>query len=140
MLELTADGKKVRLGQVEAHEPAQEPETNDSTTDVGPPPVRETFYELGVLKDRYPGEKRVALVGLTYHLLGRSAFCCKVPSICAKMYEKGYAIYIEKNAGAEAGFSDAAYEAVGCVVLPDSSGVCAKAKVGGRDHAVVKSL
>ncbi|KAF4754402.1 hypothetical protein FOZ62_028105, partial [Perkinsus olseni] len=114
LLELTAEGKKDVVEEVGAPEPAQEPDTTDATTGVEAAVVaRETFYKLGVLKDRYPGEKRVALV----------------PSICGKLYEKGYAIYVETNAGLGAGFSDEAYKAVGCEVLPDSGSLCAKAQM-----------
>ncbi|KAF4721213.1 hypothetical protein FOZ63_002640, partial [Perkinsus olseni] len=114
LLELTAEGKKDVVEEVGAPEPAQEPDTTDATTGVEAAVVaRETFYKLGVLKDRYPGEKRVALV----------------PSICGKLYEKGYAIYVETNAGLGAGFSDEAYKAVGCEVLPDSDSLCAKAQM-----------
>ncbi|KAF4716166.1 hypothetical protein FOZ62_023293 [Perkinsus olseni] len=102
LLELTAEGKKDVVEEVGAPEPAQEPDTIDATTGVEAALVaRETFYKLGVLKDRYPGEKRVALV----------------PSICGKLYEKGYAIHVEANAGIGAGFSDEAYKAVGCEMV-----------------------
>ncbi|KAF4727967.1 hypothetical protein FOZ63_011923 [Perkinsus olseni] len=95
-------GKKDVVEEVGAPEPAQEPDTIDATTGVEAALVaRETFYKLGVLKDRYPGEKRVALV----------------PSICGKLYEKGYAIHVEANAGIGAGFSDEAYKAVGCEMV-----------------------
>ncbi|KAF4673944.1 hypothetical protein FOL46_006137 [Perkinsus olseni] len=113
LLELTAEGKKDVVEEVGAPEPAQEPDTTDATTGVEALVARETYYKLGVLKDRYPGEKRVALV----------------PSICGKLYEKGYAIYVETNAGLGAGFSDEAYKAVGCEVLPDSGSLCAKAQM-----------
>lgn len=43
-----------------------------------------------------------------------------VPSVAEKFIKQGYNIIVETGAGAKSGFTDAAFEAVGCRVLPRS--------------------
>jgi NAD(P) transhydrogenase subunit alpha len=52
---------------------------------------------ISVLKETAPGERRVALV----------------PENVARLVKQGHAVRVERGAGAEAGFPDAAYEAAG---------------------------
>jgi NAD(P) transhydrogenase len=57
--------------------------------------------KLGVLKEQ-TGEKRVSMV----------------PSVAEKLLKQGYTMQVEEGAGIASGFSDAAYKAVGCTVVP----------------------
>jgi hypothetical protein len=41
-----------------------------------------------------------------------------VPAVAQKFIKDGYTMNVEAGAGAKAGFSDKAYEAAGCIVLP----------------------
>ena len=56
---------------------------------------------VGVVKETFPGERRVALV----------------PDIVPPLKKKGFEVVIESGAGARAGFSDSAYEAKGAQIL-----------------------
>lgn len=58
----------------------------------------------GVLKETYPGERRVALVPGTVHALQK----------------KGFVVHVESGAGFEAGFTDAMYEQEGAVMCSRS--------------------
>jgi NAD(P) transhydrogenase subunit alpha len=60
---------------------------------------------IGVPKETAAGERRVALV----------------PESCKKLLQAGYEIAIESQAGADAGFADAAYRDVGVSVESDRS-------------------
>ncbi|MCX7604202.1 MAG: Re/Si-specific NAD(P)(+) transhydrogenase subunit alpha [Bryobacteraceae bacterium] len=57
---------------------------------------------VGVLKETWPGERRVALV----------------PQAAAQLVQKGLAVAVEAGAGAAAGFRDEEYEAKGARVAP----------------------
>jgi len=52
-----------------------------------------------------------------------------VPSIAEKFVKNGYGMHVESGAGALSGFSDAAYEAVGCKVLPSREAAIQDAKL-----------
>ncbi len=54
----------------------------------------------GVLKETYPGERRVAVVPATVNTLQK----------------KGFVVHVEKGAGFEAGFTDAMYENEGAII------------------------
>ncbi len=60
--------------------------------------------KIAVPKERAPGERRVALV----------------PEIVAKLVKNGHTVTVERGAGTAAGYPDAAYEAAGAVIAPDT--------------------
>jgi proton-translocating NAD(P)+ transhydrogenase subunit alpha len=62
---------------------------------------------VGVPRESYPGERRVALV----------------PSIVANLKKAGLDVVVEQNAGLEAGYPDAEYSAKGANVVPDRAEV-----------------
>ncbi|HTJ26673.1 MAG TPA: Re/Si-specific NAD(P)(+) transhydrogenase subunit alpha [Candidatus Limnocylindria bacterium] len=67
--------------------------------------------KIAVPKERASGERRVALV----------------PEIVAKFVKGGHTLAIERGAGASAGYTDAAYEAAGATIAPDSNAAYADA-------------
>src|SRR6201993_4217169 len=62
---------------------------------------------VGVPRESYPGERRVALV----------------PSVVANLKKAGLNVVVEQNAGLEAGYPDAEYTAKGAKVVPDRAEV-----------------
>ena len=60
--------------------------------------------KIAVPKERAPGERRVALV----------------PEIVAKLVKSGHVIAVERGAGTSAGYTDAAFEAAGATIAPDT--------------------
>ena len=68
---------------------------------------------VGVPKESFPGERRVALV----------------PSVLPNLAKAGLEILIEKNAGSEAGYPDAAYAEKGAKIAPDRAAVFAGADI-----------
>lgn len=68
---------------------------------------------VGVVKETFPGERRVALV----------------PDHVPPYKKKGFEVVVESGAGAEAGYLDSAYEAKGAEVLPARDAVFAKADI-----------
>lgn len=56
--------------------------------------------KLAVLKETYPGERRVALV----------------PTAIKPLKKLGFDVFIEKDAGSEAGFSDSSFEEAGATI------------------------
>jgi NAD(P) transhydrogenase subunit alpha len=62
---------------------------------------------VGVPRESYPGERRVALV----------------PSVVANLKKAGLDVVVEQNAGLEAGYPDAEYTAKGAKVVPDRAEV-----------------
>ncbi len=68
---------------------------------------------IGVPKEIYPGERRVALI----------------PAVLPKLQKAGLEIVVEAGAGVEAGYPDAEYEAKGAKILPDRGQVFATADV-----------
>jgi NAD(P) transhydrogenase subunit alpha len=60
--------------------------------------------KIAVPKERAPGERRVALV----------------PEIVAKLVKSGHSVTVERGAGTSAGYLDAAYEAAGATIAPDT--------------------
>jgi NAD(P) transhydrogenase subunit alpha len=73
---------------------------------------------VGVPKESYPGERRVALV----------------PTVIPNLVKAGFEVLVETGAGAEAGYPDALYIEKGAKVLPDRGAVFARA------HIVVQVL
>jgi H+-translocating NAD(P) transhydrogenase subunit alpha len=74
---------------------------------------REEFVIVGVPKEIYPGERRVALV----------------PAAIPNLAKAGLEVVIESHAGEEAGYPDSAYTDKGAKVLPDRAAVFASADV-----------
>ena len=68
---------------------------------------------IGVPKESYPGERRVALV----------------PLVVPNLLKAGLEVVIEKSAGVEAGYPDAFYIEKGAKILPDRAGVFANADI-----------
>jgi NAD(P) transhydrogenase subunit alpha len=66
---------------------------------------------IGVPKETYPGEKRVALV----------------PDTLASLISKGVAVLVERDAGRMAGFTDAAYREKGAKIVLSRADVFARA-------------
>jgi H+-translocating NAD(P) transhydrogenase subunit alpha len=60
--------------------------------------------KIAVPKERAAGERRVALV----------------PEIVAKLVKNGHTVTVERGAGTGAGYPDAAYEAAGATIAPDT--------------------
>ena len=68
---------------------------------------------IGVPKESYPGERRVALV----------------PAVIPNLVKAGFEIAIEKGAGVEAGYPDALYVEKGAKILPDRAAIFAAADI-----------
>jgi NAD(P) transhydrogenase subunit alpha len=68
---------------------------------------------IGVPKESYPGERRVALV----------------PLVVPNLLKAGLEVVIEKSAGVEAGYPDAFYIEKGAKILPDRAAVFANADI-----------
>ncbi|HKV06124.1 MAG TPA: Re/Si-specific NAD(P)(+) transhydrogenase subunit alpha [Candidatus Acidoferrales bacterium] len=68
---------------------------------------------VGVPKESFPGERRVALV----------------PTVIPNLAKAGLEVVIEKSAGVEAGYPDAAYTEKGGKVLPDRASVFGTADI-----------
>jgi len=62
---------------------------------------------IGVPREIFAGEKRVATT----------------PDVAAQLIKRGFEVAVESNAGKEANFSDAAYQAAGCAVVPTAEEV-----------------
>ena len=61
--------------------------------------------KIGILRERLPGERRVALV----------------PDAAAKLIAAGHQVVVERGAGSAAGFLDAAYEKAGVTLVADAA-------------------
>ncbi len=68
---------------------------------------------VGVPKESFPGERRVALV----------------PLVIPNLAKAGIEVVIEQGAGVEAGFPDAAYTEKGAKILPDRAAVFTQADI-----------
>jgi NAD(P) transhydrogenase subunit alpha len=68
---------------------------------------------IGVPKESYPGERRVALV----------------PLVVPNLLKAGLEVVIERNAGVEAGYPDALYAEKGAKILPDRAALFASADI-----------
>ena len=73
----------------------------------------EDLVIVGVPKESFPGERRVALV----------------PLVIPNLAKAGIEVAIERGAGVEAGFPDAAYTEKGAKILPDRAAVFAQADI-----------
>jgi NAD(P) transhydrogenase subunit alpha len=68
---------------------------------------------IGVPRERYPGERRVALV----------------PAVVPNLVKAGFEISIETGAGVEAGYPDAFYSEKGAKIIPDRAALFAAADI-----------
>ena len=68
---------------------------------------------VGVPKESYPGERRVALV----------------PAVIPNLTKAGFEVVVQAGAGAEAGYLDAAYTEKGAKILPDRAAVFSAADI-----------
>jgi NAD(P) transhydrogenase subunit alpha len=68
---------------------------------------------IGVPKESYPGERRVALV----------------PLVVPNLVKAGFTVAVEAGAGVEAGYPDAFYMEKGATILPDRKAVFAQADI-----------
>ena len=68
---------------------------------------------VGVPKESYPGERRVALV----------------PAVVPMLAKAGLEVVVESGAGEQAGYPDAAYVEKGAKILPDRAAVFAAADI-----------
>jgi len=68
---------------------------------------------IGVPKESYPGERRVALV----------------PMVIPNLVKAGFEVLVETGAGAEAGYPDGLYVEKGAQVLPDRRAVFGRADI-----------
>jgi NAD(P) transhydrogenase subunit alpha len=84
--------------------------------------------KIAVPRERTPGERRVALV----------------PDTVAKFVKAGLSVAVEQDAGASAGFADAAYEAAGASIAADAaaavSGAAIVVRVGRPADAELDAL
>ena len=74
---------------------------------------KEIAVIVGVPKESFPGERRVALV----------------PSVIPNLKKAGLEVVIEKGAGSEAGYPDATYADKGAKILPDRAAVFGTADI-----------
>jgi len=68
---------------------------------------------LGVIKEIYPGERRVALI----------------PDVIGRLTGSGYQVAVEKGAGLSAGYGDDAYQNAGATLSDDATGVLAESEI-----------
>jgi NAD(P) transhydrogenase subunit alpha len=68
---------------------------------------------IGVPRERYPGERRVALV----------------PAVVPNLVKAGFEVSIETGAGVEAGYPDAFYSEKGAKIVPDRAALFAAADI-----------
>ena len=68
---------------------------------------------IGVPREIFPGEKRVATV----------------PEVVEKLIKLGFSVAVESGAGEAANFSDEAYRAAGAQVLPDAAALWAASDI-----------
>ena len=68
---------------------------------------------IGVPREMFPGEKRVATV----------------PEVVPKLAKLGFSVIVQSGAGAQASIDDAAYEAAGAKVVPDAASVWSGADI-----------
>ena len=68
---------------------------------------------IGIPKELYPGEKRVATV----------------PDVVEKLCKLGFSVVVEAGAGEGATIGDDAYQAAGATIAPDAASVWAQADI-----------
>jgi NAD(P) transhydrogenase subunit alpha len=75
-----------------------------SVTNPSPGETAKTVQRIGVPREVFPGEKRVATV----------------PEVVEKLIKLGFAVSVESGAGDASNFSDDAYRAAGASIAPDA--------------------
>ncbi len=75
--------------------------------------------QIGLMKETFPGERRVALT----------------PSASSTLISKGHTIRVERDSGALAGYPDEAYASAGCEVCCSARDVISKSNVYPVIHA-----
>ena len=73
----------------------------------------ESFVIIGVPKESYPGERRVALV----------------PVVIPSLLKAGFEVMVEAGAGMESGYPDALYQEKGAKILTERAAVISGADV-----------
>lgn len=73
---------------------------------------------IGVVRETFPGETRVALI----------------PQNVGQLIRDKHAVVVQHGAGASASFSDAQYEAAGATLLPDAAAVLGSAEILVKVH------
>jgi len=68
---------------------------------------------IGVPKEKFPGEKRVATV----------------PDVVEKLRKLGFEVLVEAGAGESATIGDDAYQAAGATIAPDAATIWARADI-----------
>jgi len=68
---------------------------------------------IGITKESYPGERRVALV----------------PSVIPNLVRAGFEVLVETSAGTEAGYPDVQYALTGAQILPNRGAVFSRADI-----------
>jgi NAD(P) transhydrogenase subunit alpha len=86
-----------------------------------PPEKTMTAQVIGVPKEVFPGEKRVATV----------------PDVVPRLAKLGFSVIVESGAGAEASLSDEAYAAAGATVVPSAADVWSRADIVFKVRAPV---
>ncbi len=88
--------------------------TTSGTTPVGAnPEISKSPQRIGVPREVFPGEKRVATV----------------PEVVEKLIKLGFSVAIESGAGDAANCSDEAYRAAGASVVPDAAQLWASSDI-----------
>jgi NAD(P) transhydrogenase subunit alpha len=83
------------------------------SSEATPPAAALAAQCIGVPREVYPGEKRVATV----------------PEIVERLRKLGFSVCVESGAGAAASFSDEAYRAVGAEIAPDAAALWQRADI-----------
>ncbi|MCI4440357.1 Re/Si-specific NAD(P)(+) transhydrogenase subunit alpha [Tibeticola sp.] len=83
------------------------------SSEATPPAAAPAAQCIGVPREVYPGEKRVATV----------------PEIVERLRKLGFSVCVESGAGAAASFSDEAYRAVGAEIAPDAAALWQRADI-----------
>lgn len=86
----------------------KQPEADTDKTVKAKPPLK-----IGIPKEIYPNECRVAAT----------------PDTVKKLQKLGFEVLVEANAGSKASFSDAAYEAAGCQIIPNKADLWRQADI-----------
>src|SRR5659263_97352 len=84
-----------------------------SVTNPSPGETAKTAQRIGVPREVFPGEKRVATV----------------PEVVEKLIKLGFAVSVESGAGDASNFSDEAYRAAGATVVADAAQLWASSDI-----------
>ena len=84
-----------------------------SVTNPSPGETAKTAQRIGVPREVFPGEKRVATV----------------PEVVEKLIKLGFAVSVESGAGDASNFSDDAYRAAGATIAPDAQALWSGADI-----------